>query len=379
MKLGWKKKTGCLLAPIVLFALATALAVWVRVRGNGGAEKGRGAKPVEPGRAEEFRYGALDVVSAHTALMERPSAKTALLAGGASAALADAFAHAGVAAATNAAAGAKFDIVFACGNGPHDWGALSARLADGGAMAWLLDVRKTSASELRGMLAAFPCPAWRLWMPGESDWLVTGAPAPRTARLDEMMERFASEDAAMEDLAAAGCDSLAQLFANYAGSRADVEPAFGAGDLSAQVRPQFFITREVPPSDWLDASGIDEDIASDVLREIRSMQVVRRVVVEGNMLALDGKTDEAIDKWHGALLRNPGDTMLLERLYVLAVNARAFENLGNVAGAAKCYETMVAVRPGDVAAMRKLAACMKKLGQDDVAEAAERRAKELSK
>ena len=364
-------------ALLLLLSVAAAAGAWLWLRGGDGHEPKAKA---EAGRAQEFRYAALDVVAAHTALVvESPAAKTVFVAGGASAALTNAFARAGLSVSTNATEGAKFDLVFAAGNGPFDWSALSASAAGGGAFAWLFDVRKKTAAELKGMLDSFPCGDWRLWMPGENDWLVTGRVEPSKARLDEMMERFSAEDDAIADLAAAGCGSLAQLFANYAGSCADVEPAFGGGDLSAQVRPQFFISCEIPDDGWIDRSFVDDDIAEGVMREIRSMQVVRRVVVEGNMLALEGNIDEAMDRWHSAMLRNPGDTMLMDRLYLLAVNARAFENVGNLSGAAKCYETMVAVRPNDVAALRKFAACMRKLGKDDVADAAERRARELAR
>lgn len=369
-------RRGIFWKALALFAAAAAVAwLWPR----GGKAPFSPAK-VEAGRAQEFRYSALDVVSAHTALaVENPAAKTVFVAGDASAALTNAFARAGLSVSTNAAGGAKFDIVFAAGNGPFDWPALAALAAGRCAFAWLIDVRKTTAAELKGMLGSFPAGEWRLWMPGENDWLVTGRSWPGPARLDEMMDRFAAEDDAMDDLAAAGCGTLAQLFANYAGSRADVEPAFGCGEISAQVRPQFFISREIPDDGWIDRSSVDGDIAEGVMREMRSMQVVRRVVVEGNMLALDGKIDEAMDRWHSAMLRNPGDTMLMDRLYLLAVNARAFENVGNLPGAAKCYETMAAVRPNDVAALGKFAACMRKLGKDDIADAVEGRVKELSK
>ena len=113
------------------------------------------------------------------------------------------------------------------------------------------------------------------------------------------------------------------------------------------------------------------------MREIRSMQVVRRVVVEGNMLSRQGKPEDAVDKWAAAVLRNPHDSMLLDRLYRLAVNAAAFEKVGNIAGAAKCYETMVSVRPTDIAALERYARCLRQLGRKDIADALELRALEL--
>ena len=71
--------------------------------------------------------------------------------------------------------------------------------------------------------------------------------------------------------------------------------------------------------------------------------------------------------------------LCVDRLYRLAVNAHAFERVGNLKGAAKCYETMVSVRPRDSAAMLRYAKCMRQLGENDIADIAEKRAEELMK
>ena len=75
--------------------------------------------------------------------------------------------------------------------------------------------------------------------------------------------------------------------------------------------------------------------------------------------------------------RNPHDTMLLDRLYVMAVNARAFKQVGNIAAAAQCYEAMVAVRPTDIQVVEEYAGCLAMLGKKDLAARVMEKAKEM--
>lgn len=364
MKLGFFRSLAVLL--IALGALVAADALWRF------ATKFR----FDPRCGPEYRYSAIDVVAAHVALLEKPGARTALVVGERASSVAGSLAAAGVACDAGSADRGSYSLVFATGRSGADWKRLSESAIDGGALAWLFDVRGLSARRLRAMMEDFPCEDAHLWMIGEDDWMLTGRTVPCRIRLDAMLEMFAA-GSSMEELAAASCDSLPELFAGYAGARADVMPAFESGDIDADVRPEFFLTKEIPEIRWIDAGGADGDIGAGVMREIRSMQVVRRLVVSGNMLAVEGKPEEAVDRWAAAMLRNPHDTMLLDRLYRLAVNASAFEKVGNVVAAAKCYETMASVRPNDIAALRRYAACMRRLGQAEIADAAERRASEL--
>ena len=110
------------------------------------------------------------------------------------------------------------------------------------------------------------------------------------------------------------------------------------------------------------------------------MQLVRRMVLEGNIFSgtADGM-EKALDMWSTAVRRNPRDSMMLERLYRLAVNAKAFQNVGNLKGAAKCYETMIAVRPKEAAALQAYADVMKVLGHPEIAAQAEKKAREVLK
>ncbi len=328
-------------------------------------------------RAEEYRYQPLDILVAHLARLEQPAARTVYLADAAAEVYRPYFEHAGLTCLTNDAPG-PFKLIVAAAKGRPAWQKLTAKLTPDGALARVLDVRGMTAADFQKELLSFPCAATRVWMPGENDWLLTGRLKPIQFKADELLDAL-SPDGAIEDLAIAECDSLAQLFASYVGVREEILPAF-VGDLSNQVHAGYFISREIPTIDWLVPGETDDDIWEMVRREMRSMQVVRRVIVEGNLLALQkGQIEAAIDKWAAAALRNPHDMMLRDRLYRLAVNARAFEKLGNLKGAVKCYETMISVRPKDATAIARYADCMRRLGYKELAAAAEKKVKELRK
>ena len=360
-----KRVLWILLALAVLAGLGIGVWHWLR------------PTPERKLRAEEYRYRSLDVITVHLALQEKPDVRKVYLADAAAEIYRPYFEHAGLSCASNGTDGV-YGLVFVGGKGPHDWRALAAKTSEQGAMAWAIDVRGMSAAVFRKALSDFPCEATHVWMPGENDWLLTGRMKPCQLKFDILLDLF-SPEGATADLVEAECESLPELFASYVGTREEVMPAF-QGDLSAPVRAECFITKDIPSLGWIVAGATEDDIWQSAQREIRSMQVIRRMIVEGNMLAVqNGKIDDAIDKWAAAMLRNPHDIMLLDRLYRLAVNGRAFEKLGNLKGAAKCYETMISVRPRDAATMRRYAECMRMLGQKEIAAAAEKKAKELQK
>lgn len=349
----------------ILLTLALAAAVCYRCfkRDSAGAEV-----------PEEFKFKGIRVVEAQAVLAECPEASSAILVGKASAPYVGIFDRAGV-----FTAGVREpDIVFAAGDDVDGRRLTAIPVATNGVYAWAIDTRELTVDGFRRKLASFNLPTVRLWMAGEHDWILIGRRAGDLARLASMLDRFGSEGS-QADLVEASCETLPELFASYVGTRADILPAF-SGNLKQPVRPEFFITQEIPDFGWIDRSEVDEDISDTLIGDIHEAQIARRLTVEGNMLALaDGKMEEAIDRWIAALRRNPHDTMLLDRLYRLAVNARTFERVGNFKAAAKCYETMVSVRPNDAAAMAKFGECMKMLGDKKIAEAALKKAEEMTK
>ena len=239
--------------------------------------------------------------------------------------------------------------------------------------AKVIDVSGMSARDFRRELEAIPGRDVHVWMPGEKDWLLIGNLSTNPVPLAKAMEEFAADT---------NCTmSVAEVFASYAGTREDILPAFESY-LKGEVVPEWFVTKEIPKLDWLDTTGVDDDILKPLLREMRSVQVVRRLVLEGNMLAAkatdkDGE-EQATEKWARAMLRNPNDPMLLERIENLNRNAKGFLAVGKVLQAMKCFETVVLINPKDAAAVHNFGMCLKKIGKLDMAEKVLERARKLT-
>ena len=323
---------------------------------------------------EEYRFKAIPVVSAYIALVERPEAKRVLLADEGAEKLADIFTRAGKLVFRKESIGV-FDTVVVTDPDRRDWQELAARAGTGALFVWLLDVRKTTLAGFKDELDSFPFKMTHFWMPGETDWVLAGSADAREVELEDMLELFTVEDA-FRDLATGSIDTVAEVFASFAGTRESILPAF-TGNIEAGVRSEYFLTREIPDIPWIVSDDVDGEVLEKTAAEVRSMQVVRRNVIEGNILSREGRADEAVGKWHAAALRNPHDTMLLDRLYRLAVTARTFQKVGNFKAAAKSLETMISIRPTDAAAIEEYAAMMRQLGEKELAAAALKRAKEL--
>ena len=239
--------------------------------------------------------------------------------------------------------------------------------------AKVIDVSGMSADQFRRELEAFPGKDVHVWMPGAQDWLLIGNLSTNAVPLAKAMEEFAADTNCMT--------SVAEVFASYAGTRDEILPAFKR-KLKGNVVPEWFVTKEIPAIGWIDVSGIDEDIRKAVMSEIRSMQVMRREFLRGSMLAAkatDKKGEEAAtDVWAKVAIRSPNDPMLLERIDNLNRNAKGFLELNKVLQAMKCYETVVLIRPNDVAAIHNFGACLMKIGKRDMAEKVLERAKRLA-
>lgn len=237
----------------------------------------------------------------------------------------------------------------------------------------VLNVRDMTAADFRRALVAFEGRDVHVWMPGERDWLLVGNKGADKVSLLRAMEEFAADEACVT--------SVPEVFASYAGTREDILPAFKR-KLEGEVVPEWFITAKIPGIDWLDISGIDEDILKQTLSEIRSAQVMRRELLKGNMLAAkatDKKGEEAAtEAWAKVAIRNPNDPMLLERIERLNNNAKGFLEVGKPLQAMKCYETVVLIRPNDPVAIHNFGACLMKIGKRDLAEKILKRAKKIA-
>ena len=298
------------------------------------------------------KFGILRTVGAYIAMVERPDATHVFLADSEAERYKPVFEKAGLKCTTTSGlkGDRRFDIVFA-GAAPKggDWSNLTERLNGRGLLACALDVRKTTAAEFKSIMDGFPSPEPHLWMPGDRDWLVTGRAEASRLKMSALLDFFSQSDRLINvDAEEAGCGSVQELFASYVGTRKDVDPAFASGDMSVLVRPEFFLAKEIPDLAWIVPDDMDEDIVFSLAEQIRRMQTVRRKIVEGSVLSDNGKVDDAIAAWSAANVSNPHDPMLLDRLYQLVVNARAFMNFGKTAEAAQCYDTYFAIRPEDL-------------------------------
>jgi 3-deoxy-D-manno-octulosonic-acid transferase len=330
---------------------------------------------------EERTFRVVKTTAACIAAVECPSASQALLADAKAEAFRPFLEPFGLSCVSGevAAADARFDIVFLAGRA--DAGALAAalgRVGDDGVLVWRLDVKDMAASAFKSCVESFPCPEAHLWMQSADEWTIVGRRAPRQMEMDDMMEVF-SRESAFELLAEAKATAFSDVFASYAGRLSDTGDAFRADDLSANVRPEFFLTKDIPDLDWIVRGDVDEDIYAETMAEIRSMQVVRRLIVEGDMTAAEGKADDAMETWARAFLRNPRDPMLLDRIDRLARNAGSLLRIGNVSAAAKCYETIIVINPGDASAVMNYGMCLRRLGKKEMADQVMKRAQELGK
>ncbi len=333
-----------------------------------------GAKLVSP------PFPPAEIAGAYAALVEKPDATRVFLLGDAAKRLAPYFECAGVRPVFSPSG--KFDIiVVACGEmSIESCGKVASLLTEKGVMVWLMDVAEMTTAGFRSRLRTFDFPTFHLWMPEETRWVLVGRKTAQRIKLSSMLDLFAREKA-FADLAKGHCETLPELFASYVGGRADVMPAFSFLDPKAVIRPENFVTRDIPAFEWISSEGVEEDIARHVFADMRSMQNVRRLVFEGNRLAaaaVDKKGEEAaIDVWARAALRNPNDLLLLGRINRLERNARGFLEVGRVLQAMKCYETIVLIRPNDPVAVHNFGMCLKKIGKLDMAEKVLARAKKL--
>jgi len=335
----------------------------------------------EPPKLEpkpDFMPAAL--ASAYIALVEKPDATRVFLLGEEAKRLAPYYEHAGV--RPSFALDGTFDIIIvSCGEmSAESCAKVSSHLTENGVMAWLMDMREVTGACFRRRVQSFAFETQHLWMPSEAGWVLVGRKTPRRIKLSAMLDLFAREQA-FADLAQGHCETLPELFASYVGDRAGFLPAFAFLQLQDVVCPENFLTRDVPALDWVSAEGMDADIAKGVLSDMRSMQVVRRLVLEGNgraVAAVDKKGEEAAtDTWARAALRNPNDLFLLERIHRLERNAQGFLAVGKVLQAMKCYETVVLVRPNDPVAVHNFGMCLKRIGRNDLATNVLARAKKL--
>ena len=330
---------------------------------------------------EESAFRPVKITTVCIAAIEKPTATRVLLADDKAETFRPFLSSFGMICVSNeeASAESKFDIVLLAGRADSEkLSAVLGRMGETGVLAWRLAVKDMSATDFKAAVESFPCEAAHLWMPSADEWVFVGRRSPRKIKLDAMLDVF-SREVAFEALAEAKATALSDVFASYVGNLADVSGAFASTNLSVAVRPEFFVTKDIPPLDWVAQGDVDDDIYKATLAEMRSMQVVRRLVIEGDLIAAEGRADDATEVWARAMLRNPRDPMLLDRLDKLSRNAETLLAVGNVAAAAKCYETMVVINPTDASAVLKYGMSLRRLGKKEMSDQVLKRAGELRK
>lgn len=230
-----------------------------------------------------------------------------------------------------------------------------------------LDVRKLTCADFERRLKEVS-PAATLWTPGNGDWLIVGAENGCSNTLERVMDSFAGAETVF---------SFPEVFANCVGTVGEVLSAFKFLEPGDGVVPELFVSKDVPAFDWLTDGDVDVDIVKSVRQEMRSMQVVRRVVLEGAMLSREQKEDESIAKWTNAYRRSRNDTLLQERIDHLRRNAEVFYKVGKYGMACKCYETLIRIDSNDYLAMVNLGSCLKALGKREDSEAVFKRAESV--
>ena len=230
-----------------------------------------------------------------------------------------------------------------------------------------LDVRKLTCADFELRLKEVS-PAATLWTPGNGDWLIIGAKNGCSNTLERVMDSFAGAETVF---------SFPEVFANCVGTVGEVLPAFKFLEPGDGVVPELFVSKDVPAFDWLTDGDVDADIVKGARQEMRSMQVVRRVVLEGAMLSREQKEDESIAKWTNAYRRSRNDTLLLERIDHLRRNAEVFYKVGKYGMACKCYETLIRIDSNDYLAMVNLGSCLKALGKQEASEAVFKKAESV--
>jgi tetratricopeptide (TPR) repeat protein len=236
-----------------------------------------------------------------------------------------------------------------------------------------LDVVEMTADELKKkFLACGDLESAHLWMPGEISWVVVCHKPGATVSLAKAMDAVADDPSCTV--------SVPEVFASYVGTLAEVMPAFDS-KLEGNVVPEWFVPEVVAAIPWIDGTGVDGDILKSVSDEVRSMRNVRREVLKGNMAARaakDKKGEEAAcEIWAKAALRNPNDTLLLERIETLERNAKGFLEVGRPLQAMKCFETIILIQPKHASAVHNFGLCLQKLGKRDLADQVLKRAETL--
>ena len=352
--------------------------------------------PVGAGQRGDFRSGGvgkdnsrtipkpgfLRTAAVYAAAIQKPDAKRIFVAG-------DDGGYAGIFSAimpgtveTNglAVSSGGYDIVFSPEDSPEIAAGLPSKVAPGGIFAQVFNAYRLSALEFKRKLEEFPGDDVRLWMFSKTEWMLVGRFGRSKVRMSDMLEFLARDEVFSVEAERSGCGSIQDIAAGYAGRRDEIMPVFSQASANFEVVPQYFLKEEIPQFDWIDIGGVDADIVESVSKAMYDRQCWRRVIVKAEEVSRDkNKLDRSIEMWAEAMRNNPSDTMLLDRLYRMGVNAKVFKNLGKFADAANCYEMMLVIRPDDERVGEEYVKLLDQLGKGALAAEISARLKERKK
>ena len=274
----------------------------------------------------------------------------------------------------------KYDIVFVeKGNNALNLAEIKEKVSDNGILVNVFSVAKTKSSDFKNLLQDFPGDDVRLWMFSKTEWMIVGMFGKSKVKMLDMLDFFSREGVISVDAENSGAGSIQDVFASYAAKREAVMPVFTLSTQDFNVAPQYFLSEKIPPFDWIDPDGVDADIVESISSLIYERQYWRRIIVKAEEVSLNKNTlDQAIEMWTEAMKENSSDTMLLDRLYRMAVNAKVFKDLGKFADAAYCYEMMLAIRPEDKRVGEEYVKLLQQLGKRDFAETIQKKLKSLN-
>ena len=382
------KKT---VAAAFLFLLALSAVIWASyyfLRGEvalcmdeKSAEKTSGSK--EKGREKSIpKPRFLRTAAVYAASVQKPDAKKVYVAG-------DDCGYAEIfnrimpgAVETNNidCSSVKYDMVFQSNDSALRDLRLADKVAPDGIFVQVFNASKLKALDFKKILEKFPGDDVRLWMFSKSEWMLVGRYGNSKVKMSDMLEFLSRDEVFSVEAERAGCGSIQDIAANYAAKREEVLPVFSLADRNFEVAPQYFLKEDIPQFDWIDIEDVDSDIVESISKAMFDRQCWRRVIVKAEEVSLnkDG-LDQSLEMWAEAMKHNPVDTMLIDRLYRMAVNAKVFRDLGRFVEAANCYETMLVISPGDARVGEEYVKLLMQLGKREFAAEVSERLKKLNK
>lgn len=259
-----------------------------------------------------------------------------------------------------------------------------AALSEKGVVALHLDARALSQRRFAAVARAFVevFPHVQVWCAGTYDWLLVGGVAPLTVAADRMLEVF-ERGPVVRDFARAGILSLPEVLPSLVcdgegiaawlactEGEAAWQAAWGGprtvfGEGQAALQPAALEGCRQRKLGWVSAEGMDEEVYLAVrARADRYIGArVQAVAALSEMAA--GRGEAALAAAREASAVNPRDALLVHLAEKLELEGRRRTAFGDFKGALKCYENLLAFRPGGAHAHYGMGYCLRATGEGE--------------